>query len=133
MDIIFYDGSCGLCHSFVRFVLLRMQDKPFMFSPIGGKTFSKILKQKKITAPPDSIAVYDEAHDMIYYKAEAVLYVLKTLPKKWQSLTGILKCFPLCVLNMGYTLFAKIRSKLFKKPEGSCPVVPQKLRKFFKD
>ncbi|MGL5264505.1 MAG: thiol-disulfide oxidoreductase DCC family protein [Candidatus Rhabdochlamydia sp.] len=129
---VFYDGTCGLCHFFVRFTLLRMQT-PFIFSPIGGKTFCDLVKDKKIEDIPDSIMVYDKKWDEVYFKTEAIIYILRSLGKGWKYLAYLIRYIPLGIANACYDFIAKIRSKIFKKPETACPVIPQNLRKFFKD
>ena len=129
---VFYDGSCGLCHRFVHFTLVRMKT-PFIFSPIQGKTFSELIKAKKIETVPDSIAVYDEKQDQIYFKTEAILYVLRCLGKGWKCLAGLVHCMPLCVTNAVYDFIARIRSTFFQRPDTVCPILPEQLRKFFQE
>lgn len=129
---VFYDGSCGLCHYFVRFTLTRMK-KPFIFSPLQGRTFFELIKTKKIEYVPDSIAVYDKEQDRIYFKIEAILYVLRSLGKSWKCLARLISCVPICIANAGYDFIAKIRGKIFKKPKDVCPILSQDLRKFFKE
>lgn len=129
---IFYDGSCGLCHFFVRFTLLRMQI-PFIFSPIEGKTFCHLVQNKNIKTIPDSIMVYDKKQDRIYFKTEAIVYILHSLGKGWKVLSYLIRCIPLCITNACYDFVAKIRGKFFKKPKTICPVLPKKLSKFFKE
>ncbi|PWU13512.1 MAG: hypothetical protein C5B45_05895 [Chlamydiae bacterium] len=127
---VFYDGSCGLCHFFVRFTLLRMQT-PFLFSPIEGKTFCNLMKAKNIETIPDSIVVYDKEQDKIYVKTEAILYILRSLGKGWKALSYLIYCIPPCVTNACYDFIAKIRRKIFQEPKTACPVLPENLRKFF--
>lgn len=129
---VFYDGSCGLCHFFVRFTLLRMQT-PFVFSPIAGKTFCDLVRLKNIENIPDSIIVYDKKQDRIYFKTEAILYILRSLGKGWKALSYLIRCIPLCITNACYDFIAKIRGKIFKKPKTVCPILPENLRKFFKE
>lgn len=129
---VFYDGSCGLCHYFVRFVLIRMKE-PFIFSPLQGRTFSQLIRTKKIEHIPDSIVVYDKQQDRIYFKTEAVLYVLRSLGKSWQWLARLISCMPVCISNIGYNFIARIRGKISKKPKDICPIISQDLRKFFED
>lgn len=129
---IFYDGSCGLCHYFVRFTLTRMK-KPFFFSPLQGSTFSELIKTKKVVCVPDSIVVYDKKQDRMYFKIEAVLYVLHSLGKGWEYLARLISCIPICIANAGYDFVAKMRRKIFKKPKDFCPILSQDLKIFFKD
>ncbi|KAG6558585.1 hypothetical protein RHABOEDO_000087 [Candidatus Rhabdochlamydia oedothoracis] len=129
---VFYDGNCGLCHFFVRFTLLRMQT-PFVFSPIEGKTFCHLVQTKNIKTTPDSIMVYEKKQDRIYFKTEAILYILHSLGKGWKCLAYLIRCIPLCITNAFYDFIAKIRGKIFKKPKTACPVLPENLRKFFRE
>lgn len=129
---VFYDGNCGLCHFFLRFTVLRMQIS-FIFSPIEGKTFCNLVQTKHIETIPDSIMVYDEKQDKIYFKIEAILYILSSLGKGWKILSYLISCIPLCITNACYDFIAKIRNKIFKKPTVVCPILPKNLRKFFKE
>lgn len=129
---VFYDGTCGLCHFFVRFTLLRMQT-PFLFSPLEGKTFSALIKAKKIKSIPDSIVVYDKKRDKIYYKTKAILYIFRSLGKGWKCLAYLISCIPIGITNVAYDFIAKIRRKIFQKPDTVCPILPKNLKKFFKE
>ena len=129
---VFYDSSCGLCHFFVRFTLLKMQ-KPFLFSPIEGKPFCHLVRLKNIEIIPDSIMVYDKKRDKIYLKTEAILYILHSLGKGWKCLACLIRCIPLCITNACYDFIAKIRGKVFKKTKTVCPVLPENLKKFFQE
>lgn len=77
--------------------------------------------------------VYDKKQDRIYFKTEAVLYILRSLGKGWKALSYLIGCIPLCITNTCYDFIAKIRSKIFKKPKTVCPVLPENLKKFFKE
>jgi predicted DCC family thiol-disulfide oxidoreductase YuxK len=133
VDEIFYDGACGLCHFFVRFTVTRMcPSKEFFFSPLDGKAFGLLKEKKNIRFVPDSIAVYDKSRDKLYFKSEAVLYILRALEGGWKVLSCILQIIPSCVLNFFYDVIAKLRRYLFKKPKDICPIVPERYRKFFK-
>jgi hypothetical protein len=38
-DIVFFDGECGLCHAFVKFVVRHDPAAQFLFAPLRGETF----------------------------------------------------------------------------------------------
>lgn len=131
---IFYDGTCGLCHRFVRFSLSRMTPQnPLYFSPLEGSTFKKIEKNFPNHFFPDSIVVYDETCKKLLFKSEAVIKVLSMLIQPWKLIGFILKGVPLFISNRVYDFIAKIRRRLFKKPKQSCPTLPEKWKKYFKD
>ena len=131
---IFYDGTCGICHRFVRFSLSRMTPQnPLYFSPLEGATFRKIEENFPRHPFPDSIVVYDETSGRLLFKSEAVIKVLSLLMQPWKSIGFILKGIPLFISNRVYDFIAKIRRRLFKKPKQSCPVLPAKWKKYFED
>jgi predicted DCC family thiol-disulfide oxidoreductase YuxK len=130
---IFYDGTCGLCHSFVRFTLSHMRDgDPFLFSPQGGIAFKAVAKDLPQNFT-ESIVVYEPNEKRFFFKAEAIALILCSMNSPWRGLGLVLKYLPSKVSNFFYNFVARIRHKLFKKPSGACPIVPQKWRAFFEE
>lgn len=131
---IFYDGTCGLCHRFVRFTLSRVTPQTFLyFSPLGGRTFKRLEKNFPRHTFPDSIVVYNEIDEELFFKSQAVVKILSVLTQPWKSIGFILRGIPLFISNRAYDLIAKIRRKFFKKPKQSCPIIPEKWKKHFED
>jgi len=121
---VFYDGSCGFCHSFVRFVLSENKGQaPFRFAPLDRR-FS-------ITSMPNSIVV--EEQDRLLFKSEAVLRVLTSLGGVWKILALLLSFVPTNLSNYIYDGIARIRHRLFAKPKESCPMIPSEMREFFRE
>ncbi len=57
-DTIYYDGSCGLCHRWVRFVLAAdTNGRLFRFAPLQGETFQAKVADGARAALPDSVVV----------------------------------------------------------------------------
>ena len=130
---VFYDGSCGLCHFFVRFTITRMPlGNPFVFAPLQGERFSALIKQKKIKKIPDSVVFYDRALKKVYFKGEAIIHILKVLGGFWKLIAYVLSIIPLCAVNFFYDIVAKLRRGFFKKPKTACPIVPEKYKQFFR-
>lgn len=131
---IFYDGSCGLCHCFVRFSLNNMKlEYPFIFSPLYGKLFHKTIKNSNIEVSVDSIIVFDPINNKVLDKGMAVIFILDRIGGKWKVLSCFLKKIPICILNLGYIVFSKTRNKFFPRPSSVCPLFKENLRKFFAD
>lgn len=86
---IFYDGTCGLCHFLVRFVVKRMKMTPFFFAPLDGSTFLNF----KIEAFPNSLVVFIPENRQVYFKGNAVIFILKRLGKPWSFLGLSSTCF----------------------------------------
>jgi len=114
---IFYDGSCGLCHQFVQFILQEMpQDRlSFSFAPQEGN-------QK-------SIVVYDETIQSHLYKTKAIIAILNHLGGFYRLFALLLIVLPFT--DFFYDLIARFRHKFFSKPSTNCPLIPSHLQKLF--
>ena len=129
-DIIFYDGGCGLCHFFVRFVLLRDGHEVFRFAPLDSDAFRTRVPQSHRGVPPETVVVLSDT-GAILTRSDGVLYVLRRLGGLWRCVAAFLKIFPRALRNWVYDQAARIRHRLFRVPAEACPVVPERLRQRF--
>lgn len=128
---IFYDGSCGLCHGFVRFTLSENINRTaFVFMPLQGKLFQELVKVRGIAPLPDSIVVYDMEKKILLYKTSAIIRVLEGLGGLWRGAAFLLNLIPLKIANLGYDFVAAVRHSLIKKPDAPCPLLPREWRQF---
>ena len=125
--ILFYDGGCGLCHGAVLFVLKRDREGRFRFAPLQGETLAEQVPAALRTALPDSL-VLKEPDGRVLTRSSAIVAMLRHLGGVWSITGALLWIIPRPLRNLGYDLVAKVRHRLFKKPEGACPLVPQELR-----
>lgn len=129
-DLMFYDGTCGLCHRAVLFALRRdPEGVRFRFAPIGGTTWRETI-EGKFPRLPDSI-VLRTADGRILVRSDAVLWIGERLGGGWRSLARIVGLLPRWLLDAGYDGVARIRKKLFAPPPGACPILPADLRSRF--
>src|ERR1043165_6824009 len=57
-DRVFYDGTCGLCHRLVRFVLAEDRTgRVAVFAPLQGETLTSELSPAELRLLPDSVVV----------------------------------------------------------------------------
>jgi len=127
---IFFDGTCGLCHRFVYFILCKMKREVFIFTSQESPIFFEKTGLKANES--DSIVVCIEEKNQCFYKGEAVRLILMQLKQPWKWAAFVLYCLPLPFLNVCYDCTAKFRHAFFKKKQ-SCPLVPGKWVKFFDD
>lgn len=130
--LLFYDGDCGLCHRFVLFVLKHEESPYFRFSPLQGDTFQQRFSEEERKAFPDSLILLTENEEVLCL-SDAAVYAMKTLSPGWRRLGTVIGVLPKPVRDLGYRWIAAIRRKLFRKPEGSCPLLPPDLRGRFVD
>ncbi len=129
---IFYDGACGLCHAFVRFVVRRDHDGAFRFAPLGGPTFVAEVPEAERFGLPDSVVVRT-ADARVLARTPAVLHVLRRFGRWWRFVAAVLRVIPRPIRDFGYDRVAAIRRRVFAAPSGVCPVVPPHLRGRFLD
>ncbi len=129
-EIVFFDGGCGLCHGFVRFVVVRDARGAFSFAPLGGTTFAATFASSERAAVPDSVVVRT-ADGRTLVRSSAVVHVLGRLGGGWRVAAAALRVVPRPLRDVGYRAVATVRRRLFAAPKTACPVVPPHLRARF--
>jgi len=134
--IIFYDGVCGLCNGFVRFVLKHDARERFRFSPLQSQLARATLRRHG--ADPlalESICLLlDPGHasERLESRSAAVLSVLRELGTFWRWLGSLLSIFSPRLRDWGYNLVARYRYSIFGKQQ-TCPIPNPKDRHRFLD
>lgn len=127
-DLLFYDGGCGLCHRSVKFVLARdLEGSRFRYAPLGGPTFATTFPPEVARELPDSIVIRT-ADGRTLVRSAAAIHIGERLGGGWGVLARLGILFPRWLLDAGYDAIARVRLRLFAKPEGSCPMLPPELR-----
>lgn len=134
-DLVFFDGSCGLCHHSVKFLLSKDDGDGslppvFKFAPLQGETFPQRVSERQRSAIPDSLVVLTRDGKLLI-RSKAVLYALSRLSQPWRTLAGLGRLFPTPFLDLGYRLVARLRARLFSPPSSQCPLLPPHLRDRF--
>lgn len=123
---IFYDGTCALCHGFVRFVLAEDANAAFRFATLQGEAFTTAVPEQVRATVPDSVVLLTCSGDLLV-RSSAVLHVLEGLGGAWRVAALLLRLVPRPVRDTGYDLVASVRHRLFKKPSDACPMIPREL------
>ncbi|MCO6430675.1 MAG: DUF393 domain-containing protein [Deltaproteobacteria bacterium] len=126
-DLVFFDGECGMCHRFVEMAVNEDRLGRFQFAPRGGETYAKVMQQGVPLEGVASIRVV-RPDKKVLFKSTASIYILEGLGGLWRVLAGAARIVPLPIRDFIYSIIAAIRHRISSKPEGSCPVVPDKLK-----
>lgn len=119
---VFYDGECGLCHAWVRFILkIDPSEDGIKFSPLQNQGGDCDLRSVQLKL--DSGEVLD--------RGEAVRRIFFSVGGFWRLLSWLMYVIPLPILNLGYAFIASIRRRLMPTPKTLCPLVPPHLLKRF--
>jgi len=123
---VFYDGSCALCHGFVRFLLAEDRAGLVRFAPLGGPTFERELAPGARAALPDSVVVLDDEGRPLV-RSQGVRHVLASLGGAWRVLAVLQGLFPRFVRDLVYDTIARVRKSVFGTKSEACPLMPREL------
>ena len=126
--ILFYDGTCALCHGLVRWVVAHDANAIFAFAPLQGATFAELVKDAPTEALPDSVVVRDEAGNL-HTCSDAVIFLLRKLG--WRRWATTLAIVPRPLRDLAYGFVAKVRYRAFGRTAEICPIMPAELRRRF--
>jgi predicted DCC family thiol-disulfide oxidoreductase YuxK len=132
-DRLFYDGTCGLCHGAVRFMLAEDRSgAAFALASLQGPTWEAAVPTSERLALPDSIAVRTEDGRLLT-RSTAVIYLLERLGGLWRALGVAMRIVPRPIRDAVYDLVARIRYRVFGRANTLCPILPPDLRSRFLD
>ncbi len=127
---IFYDGDCGFCHRWVKFVLAVDRNARFHFAPRVGETFHQMVPAEvRATLPPSVVVRRNDG--VVLTRSDAVLHIFEQLGGSWKVFASAGRLVPARVRNTVYAGIAAIRHRLYAKPDGLCPMVKPELRSRF--
>jgi len=130
-EIIYYDGHCGFCHRWIKFVIFKDRNNHFDFAPRESQHFKSEVPDEVQATLPRSILVSLES-GAILTRSTASLYILKKLGGFYSFISWLGSLFPVFLRDCVYKLIAKIRHKLYAKPKDLCPLVPEEYVNRFK-
>jgi predicted DCC family thiol-disulfide oxidoreductase YuxK len=127
---LYYDGTCGLCHRAVRFLLAEdPSGRAFRFAPLDSETFRGLGGH--LPRPlPDSL-ILETADGAFLMRSAAVLRALARLGGLWRLLAAAGGLIPTPLRDAAYDAVARVRYRLFARPAEACPVTPPHLRARF--
>jgi predicted DCC family thiol-disulfide oxidoreductase YuxK len=113
-NIVYFDGVCGLCNSFIDFLMRNDKRNRLFFTPLQGETAAARLGLNP-TQKFDTVMF--EEKGKIYSKSGAGLRILYTIGGFWKIFI-ILLIFPPFIRNFFYDIIANNRYKWFGKKES---------------
>ena len=125
--ILFFDGVCGLCNWSVDFVLKRDLQGTIQFSPLQGETARTLLGSADLN---DLNTMVFWVAGRSYRRSAAAVRVLWQLGPIWQIVGTALWLIPLPLRNLGYSIIARNRYRLFGKKETCRLPTPEERTRF---
>jgi predicted DCC family thiol-disulfide oxidoreductase YuxK len=114
--LVLYDGVCGLCNGFNRFILKRDKRDLFRFAALQGVLARDLLhRHLRVPGQLDTVCViadHGQRTERVLCKSQAVLFTLKMLGGIWNGVR-IFELLPTWVLDAGYDFVARHRYQWF--------------------
>lgn len=130
--LVLYDGDCGVCDRFVRFVLARDPHGRVRFASLGGQTAAGMLAGVPELAHFDSIVLVDAdtaGRPRMSVRSVAVLRILARLEGPWRA-ARVLWVVPRPLRDAAYDIFARWRHRV-SRSMPVCSVLPAQDRARF--
>ena len=108
--IIVFDGYCILCDNFVKCIAKKDKDNKIHFTTFDSIYINKNYSEINLK---NSVVVIDSKKNL-FQKSEAVILCLKTIDYN-NIIIFALKITPKTILDIGYSLVAFFRYKIFGK------------------
>ncbi len=127
--VVIFDGHCGLCNRAVRWFLRRDRNDRLRFAASESAKVAGIVARSGVETPgtktgPGTILVVRDAGGLvecIVVRSDAVLEILRELPRPWPAVAATLRLIPRPVCDLGYRLIARWRTRIWGRLEN-CPL-----------
>jgi predicted DCC family thiol-disulfide oxidoreductase YuxK len=131
VETVFYDGTCGLCHRYVRFLLAEDARGVLRFSPLQGEALVAAVPAGQRAQLPDSIVVLTGSGELLV-RSRALVHALARLGGLWRIAAWALRALPRRLADAAYDALARRRRRWFAAPPELCPLLPAHLRGRFR-
>ena len=131
--LVVYDGQCGLCNRWVRWMLRRDGYDRLRFAPSNSPVLQQLLASHGALAygsgsisgsGPDTILVFRNIGtpvEELLVRSNGFLACLHLLPQPWPALAGLLRLVPRPLRESGYKLIARHRYRIWGR-YTTCPI-----------
>jgi predicted DCC family thiol-disulfide oxidoreductase YuxK len=132
--VLLYDGICGLCNWWVRFVSRRDKQDVFRFAPLQSPLATRVLDRHGVnTHLLDTVYLvidFEERGEHLLSRSDAAIQVLRHVGPPWPWAANIYALLPRTTRDAIYTLIARKRYSLFGR-YTSCPLPEPRFRRKF--
>lgn len=126
-EVLYYDGTCAMCHGFVRFLLAEERSGTLRFAPLQSADFIARVPESVRASLPDSL-VLRASDGTLYLRSDAVVRVMKCMGGVWSALATLLSLLPRPLRDLGYDAVGGMRYRIFGRASQACPLMPPHLR-----
>lgn len=128
MDLVLYDGTCGLCARSVRWILRHERDHAIQFAPLQGET-AEAQRAVHADIPREIDTVVYIRDGRVHLRSKAFLYLAQHLRTPWRWAYAF-RWFPGFVLNIGYRAVAAVRYRIWGRVDACELPSPEQRARF---
>lgn len=126
--IVLYDGTCGLCHRSVSWILKHEADHDLTFAPLQGETAAALREtHPEIPQLVESVVLVEDGKPTL--RTKALFRIARHLKRPWSWLYG-LRWLPHRLLDLGYRALAAIRYRIWGRADACALPTPEQRRRF---
>lgn len=126
--IVLYDGTCGLCHKSVKWILRHERDRELHFATLQGETAAALrAKHPEIPDLVETVVLVED--DKTRLRSKAVLHLARHLRSPWSWLYRV-RWFPGFILDLGYRVVAAIRYRIWGRADACELPSPEQRARF---
>lgn len=126
MDVLLYDGACGLCASSIQFLLRHDRAKSLTFAPLEGAVADLVRARHPELSGVDSMVWVDgfgSACETVHVRSAAALRIASYLGGVWRLVAAVGRLVPGSWGDAAYAVIAHHRHRL-ARGGGQCLVPP---------
>ena len=129
--LVMFDGYCGFCNASVRWLLRRDRRDRLRFLALDSDQAEPVLARHGLSrrdpaqnVDTGTIVVARDvggAAESVLVRSDAVVALLKELPKPWPWVGAALGWVPRAIRDLGYRVVARWRYRIWGRLK-SCPI-----------
>jgi len=121
--IVLYDGDCGLCDGFVRWIIRHDRHWRFRFAPLQGETADRLVGPPTGPASDWTVMLVDERGET-FDRSDAALRIIAGCGGIWRGAT-LFRVVPRGLRDLLYRFIARHRRRWFGGAESCALPTPQ--------
>ncbi len=126
--VLLYDGTCGLCHRSVRWILRHERDHELEFAPLQGETAAQLrARHPRIPEALESVVLV--ADGRVHLRSKAFLYTARHQRAPWRWAYAV-RWLPGFLLDLGYRVIAAIRYRIWGRADTCDLPAPEQRARF---
>jgi len=127
--ILFYDGNCGICNLWIKFIIHLDEKNHLFFSSFSSDLANNIFVNKhELISNPSTVVLVTDKH--VYTQSTAILNAL-ILNMKWKKMSFLLLYVPRIIRDILYFIISKLRNNILRNQY--CYIPPEHVKNRFID